>query len=525
MIRVSLLLHDVFEFHATTRPDLVFAVDGARTVTYREARDLAHRMVGALQLTGLGPGDRFGYVGANSVEHVVAYYAASMAGVVPVPLNPRLAPVEMAFMLADSGAKALIADVEVAASIGSMLDDVDALSVRVALGPEAESDGWTAWDNWLAEAPAAAPARLDAGDVLYQMYTSGTTGRPKGVLLTHRSVLANCAQVTAGVATGVDVGDRWLIVAPLFHAAAVITAFNCVIGGGCLVLQRGFDPSRVVEALHAEAIALTTLVPAMIHACLGVPGVDERDYPDLQSIAYGGSAIAEPVLRRAMEVFGCDFYQGFGQTESSAGLTYLTEADHRAAMSGRPELLTSCGRPLPGTEIRIVDDDDRAVAPGAVGEIVARGPQLMDRYWNRPHETATTLRGGWLHTGDLGFVDAAGYLSVCDRRSDMIVTGGENVASREVESVLLEHPDVADVAVIAVPHERWGEAVHALVVARPGADVGLDVLVEHCAARLAHFKAPRSLDVVDAIPRNAGGKILKAQLRERHWAAQPRGVA
>jgi acyl-CoA synthetase (AMP-forming)/AMP-acid ligase II len=305
----------------------------------------------------------------------------------------------------------------------------------------------------------------------------------------------------------------------------VITAFNCVIGGGCLVIHRGFDPARVVEALQSDRIALTTMVPAMIQACLAVPGVDGHDYPDLQSIAYGGSAIAEPVLRRALEVFGCDFYQGFGQTESSAGLTYLTEADHRTALAGQPELLASCGRPLPGTEVRIVDDTGAPVPGGTVGEIVARGPQLMDGYWNRPDETAVTLADGWLHTGDLGFVDNACYLTVCDRRTDMIVSGGENVASREVESVLLAHPTVSDVAVIAVPHERWGEAVHAVVVPAPGQVVELAVLVEHCAGRLARFKAPRSLEVTDVIPRNAGGKVLKAALREPHWAGNERGVA
>ena len=262
----------------------------------------------------------------------------------------------------------------------------------------------------------------------------------------------------------------------------------------------------------------------MIQACLAVPGVDAHGYPDLQSIAYGGSAIAESVLRRAIEVFGCDFYQGFGQTESSAGLTYLTEADHRLALAGRPELLMSCGRPLPGTEIRIVDDCGLPVPEGTVGEIAARGPQLMDGYWNRPDETAATLAGGWLHTGDLGFVDRAGYLTVCDRRTDMIVSGGENIASREVESVLLDHPAVADVAVIAVPHERWGETVHAVAVPVSGHLVELDGLVAHCTRRLARFKAPQSMEVVDAIPRNAGGKVLKAALRVPHWAGLERRV-
>ncbi|MEQ8842348.1 MAG: AMP-binding protein [Acidimicrobiales bacterium] len=514
-----MLLHDVFEFHARSRPDLLFAVDGDCTETYGGALETTRRVAGALARSGVGPGDRFGFVGSNSLEHVVVYYAASMVGAVPVPLNPRLAPAEIALALADSGARGLVADAEAAAAVHETVD----LPLRVAVS--APPEGWLAWDQWIDGDPLPADhPRTSADATLYQMYTSGTTGSPKGVILSHRAVLANCAQVTAGVARGVDVGDRWLIVAPLFHAAAVITAFNCVIGGGCLVVHRAFDPAGVVQALQRERIALTTLVPVMIQACLAVPGVDSHDYPDLQSIAYGGSAIAEPVLRQAIEVFSCDFYQGFGQTESSAGLTYLTDADHRRALDGRPELLASCGRPLPGTEIRIVDDTGAPVPVGTVGEIVARGPQLMDGYWNRPDETARTLAGGWLHTGDLGFVDDDDHLTVCDRRTDMIVSGGENVASREVESVLLAHPAVADVAVIAVPDERWGEAVHAVVVPAPGYVVELEALVAHCAEFLARFKAPRSVETTDAIPRNAGGKILKAALREPHWAGRERRV-
>ncbi|MEZ5166556.1 MAG: AMP-binding protein [Acidimicrobiales bacterium] len=512
-----MLLHDVFEFHATSRPELVFAVDGDREVTYGVALATTRRIAAALVRSGVDAGERFGFVGPNSIEHALVYYAASMVGAVPVPLNPRLTPTEMAFVLADSRARLVVADATLARLIGT---DVD-LPFRVAIGEPV--DDWTSWDDWIDGAPLPrAHPRPTPDATLYQMYTSGTTGSPKGVVLSHRAVLANCSQVTAGVATGVDVGDRWLIVAPLFHAAAVITAFNCVMGGGCLVIHRGFDPTQVVTALHRDRISLTTLVPAMIQACLMVPGVEEQRYPDLRSIAYGGSAIAEPVLRRALEVFGCDFYQGFGQTESSAGLTYLTETDHREALAGRVELLASCGRPLPGTEIRIVDDAGASVAPGTVGEIVARGPQLMDGYWNRPDETAATLIDGWLHTGDLGFVDDTGYLTICDRRRDMIVSGGENVASREVRSVLMAHPAVADVAVIGVPHEQWGEAVLRGGPSRhPGVDLE-EVLATHC-GRLASFKTRAAWSLVNEIP-GASGKVLKAQLREHHWAGSERRV-
>ena len=462
-----MLLHDHLDYYARARGHLPFAQDGATVVTYDEAHRRANRVAHAL-LAKVEPGDRVAYIGRNSVDAALLYFACSKAGVVPVPLNPALAAPEVDFIVDDAGAKLVLTD-----SLDDLLGGTD----------------------WPADEP---PHRAQPTDVLYQMYTSGTTGRPKGVLLTHDNVLTNCAQVACGLSYTIEPGDRWLIVAPLFHAAAVITAFNCVFGGGCLVIQRGFDPAAVVDALADDDIALTTLVPAMIGACLAVPGAADKRYPKLRAIAYGGSVIAEATLREAMRVFGCDFYQGFGQTESSAGLTYLTELDHRAALDGRPELLRSCGQPLPGTEIRIVD-----------GEVLARGPQVMIGYWNRPEDTAATLQDGWLHTGDAGSLDAEGYLTIHDRIRDMVISGGENIYPVEIERVLLAHPDVTDAAVIGVPDERWGEAVHAFIVgtAEP------DALREHCAQHLAKFKIPKTFETIDALPRNASGKVRKNVLR------------
>jgi acyl-CoA synthetase (AMP-forming)/AMP-acid ligase II len=492
-----MLLHDRFDYYARARGHLAFAHDGDRVITYAEARSLANRMANALASAGVGPADRLAYVGGNSFEAALLYFACSKAGIVPVPLNPRLTAGEIEAIADDAAARLTLTEDDLL----SLLHDADV--------------------------PDTDPAtRVDEDDVLYQMYTSGTTGLPKGVLLTHRSVLTNCAQVSCGLSYAIEPGERWLIVAPLFHAAAVITAFNCVFGGGCLVIHRGFDPAAVVDALSNERIALTTLVPAMIQACLvAVDDVDQRDYSALRAIAYGGSVIAESTLRRAMDVFGCDFYQGFGQTESSAGLTYLTELDHRAALAGRPDLLLSCGQPLPGTEIRIVDDSGHPVPTGEVGEIVARGPQVMLGYWNRPEETAAALRDGWLWTGDAGSLDAAGYLTIRDRLRDLVVTGGENVYPSEVENALLAHPAVTEAAVIGVPHDTWGEAVHAIVVLRPEAELDTDDLRAHCKERLAGYKVPRSYERTDALPRNASGKVRKHVLREPHWASRTRGVA
>jgi acyl-CoA synthetase (AMP-forming)/AMP-acid ligase II len=256
-----------------------------------------------------------------------------------------------------------------------------------------------------------------------------------------------------------------------------------------------------------------------------VPDIATRAYPDLKLVVYGASPIAAETLRRAMEVFRCDFAQGFGMTETSAVLTVLTRDDHRRAMAGRPELLLSAGRALPGTEVRIVDENDHPLPPGTIGEIAGRGDQMMRGYWNLPEATTETLRGGWLHTGDAGRMDADGYVYIEDRVKDMIVSGGENIYPREVENVLFTHPAVADAAVIGVPDAKWGETVKAVLQLKPGASASAEEIIEFCRGKLAGYKLPRSDDFVAAIPRNASGKVLKRELREKYWAGHTRRVS
>ena len=421
----------------------------------------------------------------------------------------------------------MLADSELCEGLGSLRASLPTVETWVALGGGAP-EGWCGVEAWL-EGGSAGELRHRArpDDVLYQMYTSGTTGRPKGVLLTHRNVLTNCAQVSAGLSYAVEPGDRWLIVAPLFHAAAVITAFSCVAGGGCLVIQKGFDPRAVVDVAGRRRHRPHHARPR------DDPGLPchrgRRGRPLLSGGCEPWPTAARPLPSpRCCGPWRCSAATSTrvsAQTESSAGLTYLTELDHRAAVSGRPELLASCGQALPGTELRIVDPTGAPLPPGAVGEVVARGPQVMSGYWNRPEESATALRDGWLWTGDAGSLDELGYLTIHDRLRDMVVTGGENVYPREVENVLLRHPSVLDVAVIGVPDETWGEAVHAVVVVGPGATVDLDSLREFGRGGLAGFKLPSGVTVVEELPRNASGKVLKAELRRTHRAEPGRRVS
>jgi len=518
------LLHDFLDYQAREHPDRTFSEQGERRLSYREAAALSNRLARALLRAGVGHGDRFAYLAKNNLEYAVFFFAASRIGAVPVPLNYRLAPAELAYVVSDAGAELVVARGEYVQTIEGIRKDLPQARTFVAQDAPAPP-GWVGLEEFAGVEQAAPPeARVSPDDDLYQMYTSGTTGRPKGAVLTQRAVLSQFMQQFVSVE--VQHRDRVLVVAPLYHAAAAVTALGTSLGGGTLVIHEDFSPGEVVRALSEDAISRTTLVPAMIQACLAfVPDVADRSYDDLRLIVYGASPIAAETLRRAMEVFRCDFAQGYGMTETTAQLTLLTPEDHRRALRERPELLLSAGRPLPATEIRIVDAEGREVPRGGIGEVVARGPQLMRAYWNLPEATEEALRGGWLHTGDAGRMDAEGYITLEDRIKDMIVSGGENIYPREVENVLFEHPAVADVAVIGVPDERWGETVKAIVVLRPGAQATEEEIVEFSRGRLAGYKRPRSVDFVESLPRNPSGKVLKKVLREKYWAGRERRVS
>jgi acyl-CoA synthetase (AMP-forming)/AMP-acid ligase II len=490
-------LHDFLDYWARERPDAQFAAGDGRPLTYREAAAAANRVANRLIALGCRTGDRVAVLARNATWYPVLYFAAAKAGVVLLPLNWRLAPEEWARILDDGQPSVLIAG----------RDYTDATSVEPVVGEGA------ALERWLFDGPATAPdVEVGAGDPLYQMYTSGTTGAPKGAVLSHAAVTANVIQVS--LAHSVAPGERGLVVLPMFHAAVIPAAFSVVCRGGSLFVLDAFDAERVVQVLERERISVATLVPAMLQACLDHTA--GRRFEALRSVYYGASPITEETLRRAIDAFGCGFVQSYGMTEAAQALTFLTAADHRLALEGRPELLLSAGRAAAGTTLRV---------EGAPGEILARGPQLMSGYWRRPDATAQALRNGWLHTGDLGRLDDDGYLFVEDRLKDMVVTGGENVYPRVVEDVLVRHPGIAEVAVIGVPDERWGEAVKAVVALRAGAVCTEEEILDFCRPRLGGFERPRSVEFVDALPRNATGKVLKRVLREPYWAGRARSVS
>jgi len=513
-----MLLHDYFDYYAREQGGVDCIIQEDVVLTYAMVLERANRLANALLEAGLTAGDRFALLSKNSAEMVIIYLAGSKTGIVPVPLNWRLAPPEWAYIINDAGAKLLIAETAFCPGIDAVRADLGMVEKTIAMG-QSVPEGWDDFDAWWKTgSPEAPPVELSEADVLYQMYTSGTTGHPKGAMLPHHSVLSNSMQTLPIFKSAMGPGTRTLIVMPMFHAGGASFVFGTLISGATMVIHNDFSPERLATALSDQNINVVNLVPAMIQTMLvQVPDLAERCYDNLEVIIYGASAIAEDTLRRAMTVFGCDFYQGYGQTESSAAMTLLTAADHRRALAGKPELLLSAGRAIVGTTLRIVDDQGQEVPRGEVGEIVMRGPQAMKGYWNLPEATASTLVDGWLHTGDAAFMDEEGYIYIQDRIKDMIVSGGENVYSREVENMLFGHPAISDAAVIGVPDEKYGEAILAILVLRKGKTTNAEELIAYCRTKLGGYKIPRRFEFVDELPRNTAGKVLKKDLRKPYW--------
>lgn len=518
-------LHDFLDYRAREQAEAEFAIHGDRRITYRAALAEVHRLANALIGCGLQPGDRMVILSKNSIEYMLLYFAASKAGLVTIPLNYRLAPAEWSYILNDAGAKILFAAGDYPGDVETIRSDLQTIEQFIVVDAP-DIPGWETYQSFIADQPDTPLSRIVAPeDDLFQLYTSGTTGHPKGAVLTHQAVTTHILQM--GLAHNIQPGERLLLVAPVFHVAALNAGvFPCLAAGGCLYIQEDFKPDEVVRALSEEQLGMAILVPAMIQACLtAVPDVAQRRYDHLRLIHYGASPIAEATLRRALETFKCEFSQGYGMTEMSAAIAILSWADHQRALKEKPELLVAAGRPIIGTEVRIVDENDNDVPRGTIGQVLARGPQMMTGYWQQPEATEETLRGGWMHTGDAGVLDEEGYLYIQDRVKDMVVSGGENIYPRVVEEVLFKHPAVAEVAVIGVPDEQWGETIKAVVVLRPGMSATAEEIMDFCRGKLGGFERPRSVDFVEALPRTPSGKVLKRVLREPYWAGQSRRVA
>jgi acyl-CoA synthetase (AMP-forming)/AMP-acid ligase II len=520
-----MLLHDYVDYWVRAQPEAEFAVQPPRRMTYREACAGVNRLANAFVAHGYRPGERIALLGRNSIEYLLLYLAASKAGVVPVPLNHRLTGGEWAHIIDDADATALFVAGPYQAAIEDLRDKLTAVRTLVALDGDttAARAGWAPLGRWSAGVPATPPDRsISEGSDVYQIYTSGTTSRPKGVVLTHRAVSANIAQF--GMLNRGQPGERSIVVGALSQAGVLFTTFAPLSWGAALYICADFNPAETVRILSEERIGYANLVPAMLRAMLTVRGVAERPYDHLRLIHSGSSAIGEQTFRRVVEIFPCAFVHSYGMSEATGQLTSLLAHDCLRATTDCPRLLRSVGRAVVGTEIRIVDERNRPVPNGRMGEIIARGPQLMRGYWNLPEESAVALRGGWLHTGDAGVLDDQGYLFVVDRLKDLIVTAGENVSPRAVEDALCRHPAVAEAAVIGVPDIHRGEAVKAIVVLHPGMAATAQELIAFTRDFVAGPARPRSVDFVEALPRTTSGKVLKRIMRDPYWRDHDRRV-
>ncbi|MBI4853755.1 MAG: long-chain-fatty-acid--CoA ligase [Acidobacteria bacterium] len=517
-------LFDFFDYYAQEFGHTEYVIYGKKALTYHQAWLAINKLANAFISSGLKVGDRISILSKNSIEYLLFYYAAAKAGVVPVPLNFRLSPKEWVYIINDAEVKLLLTSAFYQEAIENIKGELATVTQYIAIG-STEKQGWGDYHSWIENEPITPPSLVITDDQdVYQMYTSGTTGHPKGAILSHHAVTSNLSQMSSFMEA--QRGERFLIVAPLYHAAAVLGSFICAFQCGTIYLQEDFIPSEVVRALSEEKVSRAGLVPAMIQACLTyVPDIAKRDFSALKSIVYGASPISESTLRNAIEIFKCDFIQIYGMTETTVALTALLAKPHREALEGNPSLLLAAGRAVPNTEIRIVDSQDNDLPMGATGEIIARGPQLMKGYWKKDEENKETLRGGWMHTGDAGYIDKDGFLYVQDRVKDMIISGGENVYPRTVEDVLFQYPGIIDAAVIGVPDEKWGETVKAIVVLRKGETANQEEVIKFCRERLGGFECPTSVDFVEMLPRNPSGKVLKRELREPFWVGYKRRVS
>jgi acyl-CoA synthetase (AMP-forming)/AMP-acid ligase II len=520
------LIHDHFDYWARISPQREFGVDAARRLSFGEAGAEVARLASALHGAGVGAGDRVAIIARNRIEYPLASFAAARLGAVVVPVNVRLAPDELRFVLENAGVRYAFVDAPFAGVLDGVRADLDGLGGVVGI-PDAGSallpDGVTPYPDFLASASLTLPDRRpQPGDDAVQFYTSGTTGKPKGVVHSHISLGIAASYWRTVFPLGAN--ERQLLVSPAFHSGGFLSFIHTALCGASVYFLAKFDPAEVLRLISEERLVRASLVPATLDACLAeVKDTQPERFGSLRYLSYGASPISSTTMQRAMEVFPCEIHQQFGMTEAPI-LTHLMAEDHLRGLADA-SLLLSTGRPVVGCEVRILDDAGNALATGEPGEICARTPLVMKGYHERPAATAETLQKGWLHTGDIGTLDDQGYLRIVDRKKDMIVSGAENVFAREVEQCLQKHPAVHESAVIGVPSERFGEEVKAVVVLESGARASADDLMAFCGEHLAGYKRPRSVDFVDDLPRNPNGKVLKRVLRDPYWEGHSRRVS
>lgn len=493
-------------------PRTAVVFEGTR-LTYADLNQRANRGAHALLALGVRPRERIAILSDNSLRYLETYLAAAKLGVSVTPLNTRLSDAELEYIVADSEAVALVAGDGYENRALALLSAAPA--VRLGISLDNDVDGFLSYEGALAQACADEPDperyQVSEDDLAVLMYTGGTTGTPKGVMLTHRNIM------TATIATVLQAGftkdDATCFVLPIFHVSWWPILSLLLVGGKVAIVRRP-DPGEILRLVQDERCTHLNMVPTLYSLLLDADPAGSYDLSSLAVLSYAGSPMPVEVLKRAIGVLGPIFLQGYGATETAGGpITMLMPEDHH--LDGPDAaLLASAGKAAICAEVKVVDGNDKRVGPGQIGEVCARGEHIMAGYWKNPELTAKALHGGWYHTGDLGYLDERGFLFLTDRKSDMIITGGENVYPTEVENVLYSHPAVLECSVVAAPDERWVEIVHAVVVLRDGPPVSAEELIEHCHRSLAGYKCPKKVTFVVALPKTAVGKISRKAIKE-----------
>jgi fatty-acyl-CoA synthase len=515
-------LADIVRALAKSRAnEIAFEFEGRQT-SFVEFDILTNRVANGLIALGVRPHQRIAYLGKNSDLYFELLLGAVKANVVMTPVNWRLAAPEIAFIVADSKAPVLFVGPECVAQVRDIKAQLPDLRVVIAM--EGGAGGWQDYAAWRdAQSPDDPNVDISPQNVAIQLYTSGTTGKPKGAMLSHANLLNLLVN-----GDGADADwNRWtqddvsLVAMPVFHIGGSGWGLLGLYHGAKGAIAREFDPTKVLDFIEQARITKLFMVPAAMQFVVRQPRARSVDFSRLKYILYGASPIPASLLKECIEVFGCGFVQVYGMTETTGSIVALPPEDHVEGL----ERMRSAGKALPGVELAILDVNGKHLPPGEVGEIATRSASNMVGYWNLPEATERTIgRDGWLRTGDAGYMDKDGYLYIQDRIKDMIISGGENIYPAEVESAVCDHPDVAEAAVIGVPDETWGEVVKAIVVLKPGKQATASDIIGFTRTRIAGFKTPKSIDFIDALPRNASGKILRRHLREPYWAGKERRV-
>lgn len=506
---------DIIRCSARSYPGRTAVLYEGTSLTYRELNERVNRLCDALRARGIGKADRVAVLSENTHKYLEIYFAAGKLGISVTPLNFRLADPELRHILDHSESTVLFA--------GDGYEDrarplaAGSSRIRRAISLDNRADGFELYEDLLAAgSPAEPDSSVDEEDLAIVMYTGGTTGLPKAVAMSHRGLLM--AFTGAALSFSFTKQDTTCFILPLFHVS-FWPAFAHLLVGGKVAIVRRPDLDGVLTLIQKERCTHINAVPTIYNWMLQLVGSRAYDLSSLRLITYAGSPFPPELLKKCIETLGPKFAQGYGMTECIGG-TMLPVEDHDPV--GRPHLLASAGKPFPGVDVTIFGEDDQRLPAGEIGEIALRGKCLMKGYWKNPELTASALRGGWYHTGDMGYLDDEGYLFLVDRKADMIVTGGENVYPKEVEDVLYQHPAVAMAAVVSAPDDRWGERVQAVVTLKRGHEVGGEELIAHCKARLAGYKCPKKVEIWKELPTSSIGKILRKDIKKVLWQGHER---